>query len=97
MPVTVLKQYRTPAFVGQRTLAFAVSYSGDTEETLEMARGAVAAGATLVAISAGGELARLAAESGSLHIPCPDDVLMPAPRARRVGGAAVRRAVPAWA
>ena len=28
-----------------RTLAFAVSYSGDTEETLEMARGALAAGA----------------------------------------------------
>ena len=46
VPVTVLKHYRTPAFVGPRTLAFALSYSGDTEETLEMARGALAAGAT---------------------------------------------------
>ena len=40
VPLTVLKHYRTPAFVGRRTLAFALSYSGDTEETLEMARGA---------------------------------------------------------
>ncbi len=77
VPVTVLKHYRTPAFVNDRTLAFALSYSGDTEETLEMARGALAAGATLVVISSGGELARLAQESGSLHVPCPDDILMP--------------------
>jgi glucose/mannose-6-phosphate isomerase len=77
VPVTVLKHYRTPAFVNDRTLAFALSYSGDTEETVEMARGALAAGATLVAISSGGALAQLAAESGSLHVPCPDDILMP--------------------
>jgi glucose/mannose-6-phosphate isomerase len=77
VPVTVLKHYRTPAFVNERTLAFALSYSGNTEETLEMARGALAAGATLIAVSGGGELARLAEESGSLHVPCPDDILMP--------------------
>jgi glucose/mannose-6-phosphate isomerase len=77
VPVTVLKHYRTPAFVNERTLAFALSYSGDTEETVEMARGALAAGATLVAISSGGTLAQLAEESDSLHVPCPDDILMP--------------------
>jgi glucose/mannose-6-phosphate isomerase len=77
VPVTVLKHYRTPGFVNERTLAFALSYSGNTEETIEMARGAVAAGATLVAVSRGGELARLAKESGSLHVACPDDILMP--------------------
>jgi glucose/mannose-6-phosphate isomerase len=77
VPLTVLKHYRTPAFVDQRTLAFALSYSGDTEETVEMAQGALAAGATLIAISRGGELARVAEEAGSLHIACPDDILMP--------------------
>jgi glucose/mannose-6-phosphate isomerase len=77
VPVTVLKHYRTPAFVGPRTLAFALSYSGNTEETLEMARGAVTAGARLIAISKGGELAKLAAESGALHVPCPDGIVMP--------------------
>jgi glucose/mannose-6-phosphate isomerase len=77
VPVTVLKHYRTPEFVGSRTLAFALSYSGNTEETLEMARGALAAGARLVTISNGGELAELAEQSGSLHVPCPGGILMP--------------------
>ena len=40
VPVTVLKQMRVPASVGPGTVAFAVSYSGDTEETVAMARGA---------------------------------------------------------
>ncbi len=41
VPLTVLKQIRTPAFVGPGTLAFAVSYSGDTEETVSMATSAL--------------------------------------------------------
>jgi glucose/mannose-6-phosphate isomerase len=77
VPLVVLKHYRTPAFVNRRTLAFAISYSGNTEETVEMARGALAAGATLVTISCGGQLAELATESKSLHIPCPDGIPMP--------------------
>jgi glucose/mannose-6-phosphate isomerase len=77
VPVTVLKQYRTPAFVGPRTLAFPVSYSGDTEETIEMTRGALDAGAQVVAITSGGELAKLADERGALHLPCLPHVPMP--------------------
>jgi glucose/mannose-6-phosphate isomerase len=42
-----------------------------------MARGALAAGARLIAISSGGQLQRLAEESGSLFVPCPSDVPMP--------------------
>lgn len=72
VPVTVLKQYRTPAFVGPHTLAFAVSYSGGTEETLSMAQGALDAGAHVVAVSSGGALAHLANERGALHVPCPE-------------------------
>jgi glucose/mannose-6-phosphate isomerase len=53
VPCLVLKQYRVPAFVGPRTLAFAVSYSGDTEETVSMATAAAKCGARLVCISAG--------------------------------------------
>ncbi|MFM8973667.1 MAG: hypothetical protein ACKOOG_13750, partial [Actinomycetota bacterium] len=41
VPVTVLKTIRVPAFVGPGTLALAVSYSGDTEETVAMATAAV--------------------------------------------------------
>jgi glucose/mannose-6-phosphate isomerase len=68
VPVTVLKQFRTPRFVGPGTLAFALSYSGNTEETLSMARGAQEAGATLVTVSNGGELAAL---RSALHFECP--------------------------
>jgi len=71
VPVTVLKQYRTPAFVGQHTLAFAVSYSGGTEETLSMTTGALDAGAHVVAIASGGALADLVTGRGGLHVACP--------------------------
>jgi len=71
VPITVLKQIRTPAFVGPDTLAIAVSYSGDTEETVSMASSAVERGAQLVAISCGGRLAEVAHDAGALHLPCP--------------------------
>lgn len=72
VPINVLKQYRTPRFVGPGTLAFAVSYSGGTEETLSMARGAVDAGATLVTVGSGGDLADL---PGVVHFPCPPGLM----------------------
>jgi glucose/mannose-6-phosphate isomerase len=75
VPVQVLKQYRVPAHVGPHTIAYAMSYSGDTEETVSMAQAAVEKGASLIAVSRGGALAKLAAESGGLHIPCPDGYL----------------------
>src|SRR6202142_2699007 len=75
VPLSVLKQIRTPAYVGPHTLAFAVSYSGDTEETISMARSAVEKGAQLVAVSCGGELEALAREVGALHVPCPPGFL----------------------
>jgi glucose/mannose-6-phosphate isomerase len=75
VPVSVLKQIRTPAYVGPNTLAFAISYSGDTEETVSMARGAIGQGAQVVAISCGGELERLARDAGALHVPCPPGYL----------------------
>jgi glucose/mannose-6-phosphate isomerase len=75
VPVTVLSQIRTPAYVGPNTLAFAMSYSGGTEETLSMARSAVEKGAQLVAVSCGGELEALARDAGALHVPCPPGYL----------------------
>ncbi len=71
VPVTVLKHYRTPAFVGARTLAFALSYSGDTEETVEMARGALAAARVWSRSRVAGSSPRSAKESSSFHVPCP--------------------------
>ena len=63
VPVTVLKQYRAPRFVGPSTLFFAMSYSGGTEETLEATAAALVAGARVVAVCSGGEAAVKAAQT----------------------------------
>ena len=59
VPVTVAKGYEAPPSVGEGTLCFAVSFSGNTEETVEAAQAAAVAGARMVVLSTGGELARL--------------------------------------
>jgi glucose/mannose-6-phosphate isomerase len=77
VPVTVTKGYAPPAFVGPGTLCFAVSFSGNTEETIEAANTAAAAGAHMVVLSQGGELAGLAPGWQAPHVPLPDDIPMP--------------------
>jgi glucose/mannose-6-phosphate isomerase len=79
VPVTVVKSYDLPDFVGQGSLVFAVSFSGNTEETVEAAGEAYDAGASLVAVTSGGELGRLATEWGIPVVPVPDTI--PQPRA----------------
>ena len=79
VPVTVVKSYECPAFVGPESLVFAVSASGDTEETIQAASDAAAAGAHLVAITTGGRLAELAAAWDAPSIPVPGRI--PQPRA----------------
>jgi glucose/mannose-6-phosphate isomerase len=71
VPVETIRGYRVPAYVGPGTLAFAMSYSGTTEETLSMARSAAERGASLVAVSTGGPLADIARDAGGVHIACP--------------------------
>ena len=60
VPVLTAKGDRLPGFVGPGTLLIAVSYSGDTAETLSAVEQGLAAGARLVAVTSGGTLARLA-------------------------------------
>src|SRR5579871_2900320 len=79
VPVVVVKSYTCPAFVGDETLVFAVSFSGNTEETLEAVTDAAMAGARVVAVTNGGELAKLASAWGSPVIGVPDSI--PQPRA----------------
>ena len=61
VPVSVVRSYQVPAFVGENSLVFAISFSGDTEETIEAVTDSALAGAKVVVVTAkGGELARLA-------------------------------------
>lgn len=79
VPVIVSKGYELPAFVGESSLVFAVSFSGNTEETVEAASAAAVAGARLVVVTSGGELGRLAESWGVPTVGLPDDI--PQPRA----------------
>jgi glucose/mannose-6-phosphate isomerase len=61
VPVLIFRSYNVPAFVGESSLVFAVSFSGETEETVEAVTEAALQGARVVAITKGGELAHRAA------------------------------------
>ena len=65
VPLTVCRDYDLPAFADERTLVIASSYSGNTEETLSAVRQARERVARVIALTAGGELLRLAKEWGA--------------------------------
>jgi len=77
VPVVVHKGYGMPNFISDNTLVFAVSFSGNTEETLEAVAEAAAAGGHVVAVSHGGELQAMAGEWGVPHLPVADGIPMP--------------------
>jgi glucose/mannose-6-phosphate isomerase len=81
VPVSVVKSYIVPGFVGPASLVFAVSFSGDTEETVEVSQGAA-----VVAVTSGGQLAKLADGWRVPAVPVPSSI--PQPRAG-VGAMAV--------
>jgi glucose/mannose-6-phosphate isomerase len=64
MPVAVSRDYHLPGYVGRETLVITASYSGNTEETLASYDAARKAGASLLALTTGGELAKRAARDG---------------------------------
>jgi glucose/mannose-6-phosphate isomerase len=79
VPVAVVKSYECPAFVDAGSLVFAVSASGETEETIQAASDAFLGGAAIVIIAGGGRLAELAPTWNAPYIPVPSDI--PQPRA----------------
>lgn len=67
IPITVCRDYEVPAFVDADTVCIAISYSGNTEETLSAYADARRRGARGLAISTGGKLQARAAADG---VPC---------------------------
>jgi glucose/mannose-6-phosphate isomerase len=70
-PVFVVRGYELPPFVDEDTVVFAVSYSGNTEETLQCFAEALKRGCPIVAMTSGGRLARMALEHGTSLISIP--------------------------
>ena len=56
IPVETIRDYKLPGYVGENTLVFAVSYSGNTEETLSAFEDAAKKKAKIIAITSGGQL-----------------------------------------
>ena len=79
LPIMVSKHYECPGFVGPGTLVVAISFSGNTEETLAALGGAVEAGAKVVVMASGGKLAALAKDIEAPLVPV--DASIPMPRA----------------
>ena len=60
IPVFVVRDYKVPNFVDENTLVFAVSYSGNTEETISAYEDASRKKAKIVAVTSGGQLGAMA-------------------------------------
>ena len=60
IPVFVVRDYKVPNFVDENTLFFAVSYSGNTEETISAFESAVKKKAKVIAVTSGGSLGQIA-------------------------------------
>jgi len=63
IPIVVIRGYDIPKFVDENSLVFAVSYSGNTEETLSTLKRCLEAKARIIALTSGGKLAVLAREN----------------------------------
>lgn len=74
VPVSVVKGYVPPDYVGPGSLVFAISHSGVTEETMEAAEAAYESGAQLVVVSGGGPLVDMAQEWDVPVLAVPDSL-----------------------
>jgi len=66
--VHVVKGYSLPKYVDKNCLVFAISYSGNTEETISAYRSAIRRGCNVISISSGGKLEELSKMHKIPHI-----------------------------
>lgn len=78
VPVETCRDFILPAYADHESLVVAVSYSGDTEETLSAFLQAVERGCIPISLSSGGRLQKIAQRLKTPHIQIPAD--FPAPR-----------------
>ncbi|MGB9681729.1 MAG: bifunctional phosphoglucose/phosphomannose isomerase [bacterium] len=72
IPLLVIRDYNLPRFVNENTLLIAVSYSGDTEESLTICEEGLERKARVIVIGSGGKLIDLAREKRILSIVIPN-------------------------
>ncbi len=72
IPLSVIREHSLPGFVDEDTFVVATSYSGNTAETLDATRAALKRGATLAAVTTGGELAPMVEDADGTVIEVPE-------------------------
>lgn len=77
IPIVVNRNYSIPGFVNEDALLIAVSYSGNTEETLTAFRAAGKKKAKMVSISSGGQLEDLSRQMSVPHFSIPEKGIQP--------------------
>lgn len=71
IPIFVNRNYSLPAFAGKETLAIISSYSGNTEETTSAFKEALKKNCTIICITSGGTVEKMAKKHGKLVIKIP--------------------------
>ena len=71
IPIYVQRGILLPRFIDEETLVFAVSYSGNTEETLSALSEALERGCPVIALTTGGKMKELSTEKGFPVLPLP--------------------------
>ena len=71
VPITVSKGYNIPQFVSPHTLFIALSYSGDTEETIAAVQKGMLKRAHIICVTSGGKLLEIAKEYNLYYIQVP--------------------------
>lgn len=74
IPIHPIHDYRLPSYAKPGDLILAVSYSGETEETLAAVAQGIKLGCRIVAITSGGSLAKLARQAGAALIEVPGGI-----------------------
>lgn len=74
VPVQVNKNYGIPRFAREDTLVFALSYSGNTEETLSGLDEAIKRGCKIICVTSGGEMAEKAEARGIPMVSIPSGI-----------------------
>jgi glucose/mannose-6-phosphate isomerase len=75
IPIDVCRSYDPPAYLSDKTLVFAISYSGNTEETLSFMIRAHKLGCPVISLSSGGFMERLSEKLRIPHIKVPSGLL----------------------
>ncbi len=83
VPVVVVRDRHLPTWVGPSTLVLAISWSGDSQDTVVAVKRTIELGAAVVVVSRGGELASIAVDAALPILVVPGGI----PQARAALGA----------